>query len=115
VIWSGTTLMNNLLTRKEFKRQVFERDNHKCVICGDPAVDAHHIIDRKSWPDGGYYLDNGASVCGPCHWKCERGFVIPDRLREILGFPALLPPQLDPDFIYDKWGEPIGIKGEENV
>lgn len=55
--------MNILLTREDFKKIVFERDKHKCVVCGQPAVDAHHIIDRALWTDGGYYLDNGVSLC----------------------------------------------------
>jgi len=30
--------------RDIFRESVFERDNHKCVVCGEPALDAHHII-----------------------------------------------------------------------
>lgn len=101
-----------LLTREEFRKQVFARDGHRCVVCGKDAVDAHHIMDRKLWADGGYYLENGASVCGLHHWSCEKGWIKPDELRKKLNLPTLLPPQLDPDFIYDKWGEPTGIKGE---
>ena len=44
-----------LLTRDQFREGVFKRDNHKCVICRAPAVDAHHIIERRLWTDGGYY------------------------------------------------------------
>jgi len=58
-----------LLSRTEFREGVFERDKLKCVICGAPAVDAHHIIERRLFPDGGYYLDNGSSLCGDCHMK----------------------------------------------
>jgi hypothetical protein len=42
-----------LLTREEFKRQVFARDGH-CAFCQLPPVDAHHILERRLWPDGGY-------------------------------------------------------------
>jgi hypothetical protein len=104
--------MPTLLSREEFKKQVFARDKHRCVVCGKDAVDAHHIMDRKLWDDGGYYLENGASVCEQCHWSCENGWVTPDMLRERIGLPTLLPPQLDPAFVYDKWGEPVGIGGE---
>jgi hypothetical protein len=34
--------MEKLLTRDEFREGVFKRDAHKCVICGEPAKDAHH-------------------------------------------------------------------------
>ena len=27
-----------LLTRKQFREQVFERDNNRCVICGEPRL-----------------------------------------------------------------------------
>jgi len=98
--------VEELLTREKFKEAVFNRDNCKCVICGEPPVDAHHIIDRALWPDGGYYLSNGASLCADHHWHCETGKISPDELRAIIGIPPLLPPQLDPDFTWDKWGTP---------
>jgi len=28
--------------RDKFRNGVFARDNHTCVFCGNPAVDAHH-------------------------------------------------------------------------
>jgi hypothetical protein len=55
--------MNILLTRDNFRNSVFERDKHLCVICKEPAVDAHHILERRLFPDEGYYIDNGASLC----------------------------------------------------
>ena len=95
-----------LLTRKEFKQAVLARDGGMCVFCKTvPAVDAHHIMDRKLWPDGGYYLDNGASVCADHHWDCERLIIstldvrLAAKIRVIL-----LPPDLDPSCSYDKWG-----------
>ena len=33
-----------IISRDEFREGVFKRDGHKCVICGQPAKDAHHII-----------------------------------------------------------------------
>lgn len=103
--------MAKLLTRDEFRVGVFTRDAFKCVLCGDPAVDAHHIIERKLWPDGGYYLENGASVCAHCHMKCEQTTVSCDRLREVLNVPVLLPEHLYADQSYDKWGNPIMANG----
>jgi hypothetical protein len=96
--------MATLLTRQQFREQVFARDKNKCVVCGKPAVDAHHIMERKLWPDGGYYLENGASVCEDHHWDCELDQITPDDLREIISLPTLLPPGLAPHGHYDKWG-----------
>ena len=56
---------DELLSRDDFRELTFQRDGHRCVLCGAPAQDAHHIIERRLFPDGGYYLGNGASVCGP--------------------------------------------------
>lgn len=56
--------------RKQFREGVFERDGHKCKICGSIGIlDAHHITDRHDLPNGGYVLSNGISLCEPCHIK----------------------------------------------
>lgn len=99
---------SGVLSRFDFKAAVFNRDDHKCVFCNKTAVDAHHIMDRKLWADGGYYLDNGASVCADCHWKCERDEILPDEVRQACGIDrVLLPPGLDETKHYDKWGKEI--------
>lgn len=64
-------MTSKLLTRDAFREGVFARDGNCCVFCGRPAVDAHHILERRLWPDGGYYLNNGASVCAEHHMLCE--------------------------------------------
>lgn len=67
--------MKKLLGREDFKNEVFKRDNYKCVVpnCGQDAVDAHHILDRKLFSDGGYYINNGASLCATHHLDAEIG------------------------------------------
>lgn len=57
--------------RTAFREAVFGRDKNKCVTCGKPAVDAHHITDRNEIPNGGYVVENGISLCGPCHLNAE--------------------------------------------
>lgn len=96
-----------LLTRDNFREAVFARDKHVCVLCKQPAQDAHHIVERRLWPDGGYYLDNGASLCGPCHVRAEQTIVTCDEIRRAADITKLaLPPHLYPDTIWDKWGNP---------
>lgn len=70
---------NKLLTREEFKKQVFARTDGKCCVpgCSCDAVDAHHIMDRKLWKDGGYYLSNGAALCSKHHLDAEQGRITP--------------------------------------
>ena len=97
-----------LLTRDEFREAVFKRDNYKCVFCFAPAQDAHHILERRLWADGGYYLDNGASVCGGCHMACEQTLFSVDDVRSAANIKRIVvPDQFYPDHQYDKWGNPI--------
>lgn len=102
--------MNNeeLLSREKYKEKVFKRDNNTCVFCDNPAVDAHHILDRKLWVDGGYYLSNGASVCEEHHWGCERTTITVEEVRKACGIEKYtLPEGLNFEFVYDKWGNEI--------
>lgn len=104
--------MHRLLTRDQFREAVFERDRHLCVVCGSPAQDAHHILERRLWSDGGYYLANGASVCGPCHLRCERTEISVEEIREAAGITRpVIPGHLYHDLAYDKWGNIIMANG----
>lgn len=113
-----------LLTREEFREGVFARDK-VCVICrAMPTSDhaAHHIMERRLWTDptqgGGYFLDNGALVCGSCHILAEQTVITCEQLREACGITKVaLPMHLYNDYNYDKWGDiklPNGtrLKGE---
>lgn len=110
--------MNILLTRDDFRNGVFERDNHQCVICHEPAVDAHHILERRLFPDGGYYLNNGASLCEKHHLAAESTVLECDEIRRAAGITEIvLPPHFYTDVEYDKWGNEImrdgsRVKGE---
>ncbi len=98
-----------LLTRAKFREQVFARDKHCAVkYCSASAQDAHHIIERRLWSDGGYYLDNGAALCSVHHLQAEQTTLSCDELREWCGITTVrLPEHLYRDQAYDKWGNPI--------
>ena len=97
------------MSRNEFREAVFQRDHNKCVICSKPAVDPHHILDRKLFKDGGYYLDNGASLCTSCHWDAEQCKLSCETIRQAAKIARIvLPPGLSPDHSYDKWGNTLG-------
>lgn len=114
--------MEKLLTRDEFREGTFKRDNHKCVICGAPAVDAHHIIERRLFtaPEekGGYFLSNGASLCEKHHIEAETTVLTCDEIRSKCGITnVIIPSHYYSDIDYDKWGNillPSGtrLKGE---
>ena len=98
-------MADGLLTRDEFRAAVLARDNDKCVICGAPARDAHHILERRLWDDEGYYLDNGASVCTHCHIHAEQTLISCEDLRRACGIKKPhLPEHLYDEYEYDKWG-----------
>ena len=106
----------DLLTRTAFREGVFKRDGGLCVICNALAQDAHHIMERRLWPDGGYYLDNGAALCGPCHLLAESTEISCEEIREAANIKTiLLPPHLYRDASYDKWGNIIYPDGTRSI
>ena len=101
-----------LLSREEFEKQVFKKSNGKCVFCENKAVDAHHILDRKLFNDGGYYVENGAAVCEAHHFECELTAISVEETRKAAGSHSkVLPPKFSNDMIYDKWGNLINDDG----
>lgn len=108
--------LDALLSREDFKRLVFERHKGMCAVCASqPAEDAHHILDRKLFADGGYYLDNGVAVCSACHWKCETTQIPVSALLPLIGQSApRLPSSLRPGLEYDKWGNALREDGSRS-
>lgn len=101
-----------LMTRDEFRCAVFERDQNKCVICRLVGQDAHHILERRLFDDGGYYLSNGATLCGFCHVLAEQTVLSVETIRQEAGIVApKIPNHFYPDVQYDKWGNIILANG----
>jgi len=95
--------MNILLDRDTFRESVFKRDGHLCVICGQPAIDAHHIIERRLFSNGGYYLNNGASLCEKHHLEAEMTVLECDTIRSAAGIEVVvIPEHFYEDVEYDK-------------
>lgn len=104
-----------LLTRTQLREGTFARDGNKCVMCGaSDKLDAHHITERRLWKDGGYYLDNGVTLCDPtCHTMAEQTVISCETLREKAGIKSiLLPEHLDASERWDKWGNPYLPNGQ---
>ena len=100
------------MTRDEFRKAVFQRDDNKCVICGEDRQDAHHIVERRLWEDGGYHLDNGATLCDRHHIEAEQTVLSTEEIREAAGITnTLLPEHLYRDHRYDKWGNVVNPDG----
>lgn len=110
-----------LHTRQDFDSLVRKRDQYRCVVpsCGKTEnLAVHHIIERKLWSDGGYYLDNGVTLCPRHHILAEQTLLTCDDLRQHAHIESIvLPDHFFFEERYDKWGNillPSGsrIKGE---
>jgi hypothetical protein len=114
------TTMEQELTRDDFREAVFARDGYMCVICGKPAIDAHHILERRLFKPigGGYKINNGASLCEKHHLEAEMTTLTCDDIRRAAGIETIvLPLHFYEDAEYDKWGNEIlkngtRLKGE---
>lgn len=61
-----------------WRKSVFERDNFTCVFCGIRSgqgraviLNADHIKPFAFFPELRFALDNGRTLCKPCHLKTE--------------------------------------------
>lgn len=107
------TNINKLLSREEFRTSVLDRDNNLCIVCKEPAIDVHHIIDRKLFQNGGYYINNGVSLCEQHHIEAENTILSCTRIRELAEIKKIvLPSHLYTSQNYDKWGNPILLNGQ---
>jgi predicted restriction endonuclease len=55
---------------KEWRKAVYRRDNWTCRMCGSKKsgiLRAHHIEPVKKRPDLILDINNGLTVCKPCH------------------------------------------------
>jgi len=101
-----------LLTREAFKAAVLSRAGGCCVFCGKPAVDAHHVLERKLYSCGGYYLGNGAAVCVAHHWACETTRISVEETWAAARISRpVLPPGVVPGQPVDKWGNRVWPNG----
>lgn len=54
----------------KWRRRVFEKDGYKCVRCGfdkGKILNAHHIKPYAKYPNHRTDVDNGVTLCNPCH------------------------------------------------
>lgn len=73
--WRGGTygtVRHRLMGRVEYinwRREVFHRDDFRCKACGKRGgrLQAHHIVPYAQRPDLALELENGQTLCVPCH------------------------------------------------
>ncbi len=59
---------------KEWRKAVYERDGYTCQLCGSRGVklNAHHKMQYAHFPELRYAIDNGITLCVPCHKAIHR-------------------------------------------
>lgn len=74
VNWKGGISPLNKRIRQSFeyrqwRSQVFNRDNHTCQECGQRGcyLEAHHIKPFAFFPELRFNVDNGITYCKECH------------------------------------------------
>ena len=77
--WKGVITPINQVIRhsleyKLWRTAVFERDNYTCVWCGarsgkgeSVVLNADHIKRFADYPELRFAIDNGRTLCKPCH------------------------------------------------
>lgn len=65
--------MENSYRIIKWAREVKLRDKNHCQICGEPAVDAHHIFPRSKFPKLSVLPNNGISLCRKHHIEAHGG------------------------------------------
>lgn len=99
--------------REYFNQRVLDRDQHSCVNCGSGGTEVYHIMESRLFEDGGYYVDNGVTLCYPCRLLAEQTLLSCDELRSKSGIRQIvLPPHLEMNTTYDRWGNPILKNGQ---
>lgn len=128
------TKQDQRMARERFRSAVFARDSFTCVVphCtegpgstrytgfsiadpsqrGETGIDAHHLLERRLWPDGGYHVDNGVTVCSRHHLEAEATILSVEELRDWAGISrVIVPDHLYDGEIYTKWGDVVQPDG----
>lgn len=77
--WKGGPNSENRTARNSenygvWRTEVFERDNYTCVFCGTRGgrINVDHILSFSEYPLLRYDINNGRTLCYPCHKKRHR-------------------------------------------
>lgn len=79
--WKGGTGKASKIIRRSFeyriwRKAVYSRDYFTCFICKHHGgvLAAHHINNFSEFPEQRFLLDNGITMCEPCHNKFHKTY-----------------------------------------
>ncbi len=76
---------------RTWRKQIFERDDYRCIDCGERGVflEPHHIEPLKKTLSRAFDTRNGITLCRPCH-KMTMG----KELQLMRNYFSLIPAQM---------------------
>lgn len=76
--WKGGISPENHRIRQsaqyiKWRKTIFERDDYTCLLCSQKGgrLNADHIKPFADYPELRFDLDNGRTLCEPCHRKTD--------------------------------------------
>jgi 5-methylcytosine-specific restriction endonuclease McrA len=64
---------------RDWRVRVYARDNYRCTWCGEGGrLNADHILSIAMFPEFALDVDNGRTLCVPCHKKTSTYLKRPD-------------------------------------
>jgi len=55
-----------------WSKTIKKRDGNKCIICNSTEnIEAHHILHKKYFPELSLNVNNGITLCKPCHYEAH--------------------------------------------
>ena len=71
--WKGNGSLRSTNEYVIWRKKVYERDDYTCRECGVKGgkLNAHHIKEWCNYPDLRFDIDNGLTLCVPCHVKTD--------------------------------------------
>lgn len=85
--WKGGITSTNKLERikfsRYFRKQVFERDNYTCQMCGVRGVvlQVDHIQEWSEYVELRFSMDNCRTLCSKCHYFVTFGKEMPREIK----------------------------------
>ena len=64
---------------KKLNQDIFERDNHRCIVCGKYVNDSHKFHHEPCGQDKSDEMRGGVVLCDDCHYARHNT----DKLKEI--------------------------------